>query len=185
MREISLHILDIVQNSVTAKAERIEINICEDIERDKLTVRITDDGCGMTQDFLEKVIDPFTTKRTTRKVGLGIPLFKVAAETTDGSFDIQSEVGKGTVVTAVFGYSHIDRQPLGDMAETLLGLFTSYENVDFLYKHSVDGKEFSVDTAELKNVLGEVPFSAPEVYLWLSDFLKEGEQELKNGGNEK
>lgn len=185
MREISLHILDIVQNSVAANAERIEVDVCEDIENDKLTVRIKDDGCGMTQDFLRKVIDPFTTKRTTRKVGLGIPLFKAAAEATDGEFDIQSEVGKGTIVTAVFGFSHIDRQPLGDMAETMLGLFTSYENVNFLYRHSIGENEFSVDTVEIKNVLEGVPFSAPEVYLWLSEFLREGEEELKNGGRKK
>ena len=185
MREISLHILDIVQNSVVAKATKIGIDVCEDTENDKLEVVIRDNGCGMSKEFLEKVIDPFTTKRKTRKVGLGIPLFKTAAETADGSFEIRSEVGKGTEVKATFRHSHIDRQPLGDMAETLLGLFTSYENVDFFYQHSVDGKVFSVDTAELKNVLGEVPFSAPEVYLWLSDFLKEGEEELKNGGKEK
>ncbi len=178
MREIALHILDIVQNSVVAGATRIEVDICEDIPKDTLTVVITDNGCGMTKEFLEKVIDPFTTKRTTRKVGLGIPLYKAAAEATDGSFDIQSEAGKGTVVTAVFGYSHIDRQPLGDMADTMLGLFTSYENIDFLYRHKIGDKIFEVNTAELKEVLGDVPFSAPEVYLWLSEFLKEGEQEL-------
>ena len=178
MREISLHILDIVQNSVVAGATRIEVCVDEDTAADKLTVKITDNGCGMSKEFLEKVIDPFTTKRTTRKVGLGIPLFKTAAEATDGSFDIQSEEGKGTCVTAVFGYSHIDRQPLGDMADTMLGLFTSYEDVDFYYQHKVDDKAFEVETAELKKVLDGVPFTTPEVYLWLSEFLKEGESEL-------
>ena len=178
MREISLHILDIVQNSVVAGATKIEVDVCEDIAADKLSVIITDNGCGMAKDFLERVIDPFTTKRTTRKVGLGIPLFKAAAEGTDGSFDIWSEVGVGTRVTAVFGYSHIDRQPLGNMADTMLGLFTSYEDIDFLYKHKVGDNEFEVDTAELKNVLDGVSFKSPEVYLWLSGFLAEGEQEL-------
>lgn len=180
MREIALHILDIVQNSITAGATKIEVNICEDTDLDKLSVVISDNGCGMSEEFLKKVIDPFTTKRTTRKVGLGIPLYKMAAENTGGSFDIQSKLGEGTVVTAVFGYGHIDRQPLGDMTGTMLGLFTSYENIDFLYKHSVNKNTFEVDTAELKNVLGDVPFSAPEVYLWLSEFLKEGEEELYN-----
>ncbi len=179
MREIALHILDIVQNSVVANATRIEVDVCEDIENDVLRVVITDNGCGMTKEFLEKVIDPFTTKRTTRKVGLGIPLYKTAAEMTGGSFDIKSEVGKGTVVTATFGYSHIDRQPLGDMAETILGLVTSYEDIEFKYRHSVGGETFELSTAELKNVLGDVPFTAPEVYMWLSDYLKEGEEELK------
>ncbi len=180
MREIALHILDIVQNSVVANATRIEVDICEDIENDVIRTVITDNGCGMTKEFLEKVIDPFTTKRTTRKVGLGIPLFKAAAEMTGGSFDIKSEVNKGTVVTATFGYSHIDRQPLGDMAETMLGLVTSYETIEFKYRHSVGGKTFELNTAELKNVLGDVTFTAPEVYMWLSDYLREGEEELKN-----
>ena len=87
-------------------------------------------------------------------------------------------MGQGTVVTAVFGHSHIDRQPLGDMAETMLGLFTSHENIKFLYRHKIGEKKFEVDTAELKNVLGDISFSSPEVYLWLSDYLKEGEEEL-------
>ncbi len=179
MREISLHILDIVQNSVVAGATKIGVDICEDTTNDTLTVTITDNGCGMSEEFLKKVVDPFTTKRTTRKVGLGIPLFKLAAENTGGSFEIKSKLGEGTVVKAVFGHSHIDRQPLGDMAETMLGLFTSYENIDFLYRHGLNGNLFEVDTSELKNVLGDVPFSTPEVYLWLSEYLKEGENELK------
>jgi len=178
MREIALHILDIVQNSVVAKATKIEIDICEEYKNDILKVRIADNGCGMEKEFLAKVIDPFTTKRTTRKVGLGIPLFKLAAENTGGSFEIQSEVGRGTVVTAVFGLSHIDRQPLGDMAETMLGIITSYEDIDFLYRHKVNEKIFEVDTTKLKDVLGDVSFSVPEVYLWLSEFLREGEEEL-------
>ena len=178
MREIALHILDIVQNSIVAGATEIRVGICEDMTKDTLTVVITDDGCGMSEEFLEKVVDPFTTKRTTRNVGLGIPLFKLAAENAGGDFDVSSTLGKGTVVTAKFVHSHIDRQPLGDMAETMLSLFTSYENIHFLYKHKVNQNEFVVDTKELKKVLGDIPFSAPDVYLWLSEFLKEGEDEL-------
>ena len=178
MRELALHILDIAQNSITAGAARVEIGIVEDLPADTLTVTIKDDGCGMTPEFLSKVTDPFTTKRTTRGVGLGIPLFKLAAENTGGSFGIESEVGRGTCVTAVFGYSHIDRQPLGNMAETMLGMITSYEDVTFVYRHAVNGKVFEVDTSELKNVLGDVPFSTPDVYMWLSEFLSEGEEEL-------
>ncbi len=180
MREISLHILDIAQNSIVAGASCVTIEIDENIQKDTLTVTIDDDGCGMSPEFLEKVIDPFTTKRTTRKVGLGIPLFKMAAENTDGSFEIRSEEGKGTTVTAVFGYSHIDRQPLGDMAETMLGMLATYENVNFLYRHRIGEKVFEVDTREIKNILGDVPLSTPDVYVWLSGFLREGEQDLKD-----
>ncbi|MDO4744266.1 MAG: ATP-binding protein [Clostridia bacterium] len=178
MREIALHILDIAQNSVTAGATQIGIEVIEDTVSDLLAVTVTDDGCGMPPEFLEKVIDLFTTKRTTRKVGLGIPLFKLAAENTGGNFEITSEVGKGTVVKAVFVYSHIDRQPLGNMAETILGLVTSYENVNFVYTHKVNEKEFAFNTAEVKEILGDVPFGNPDVYLWLSEYLSEGEEEL-------
>ncbi len=178
MREISLHILDIVQNSIAAKADEIGVDVIEDKIEDTLTVVIRDNGCGMSEEFLKKVVDPFTTKRTTRKVGLGIPLFKTAAENTGGSFEIWSKEDEGTHVTAVFGLSHIDRQPLGDMAGTMLSLFTAYEDIRFLYKHKIGEKEFFVDTKEIKNVLGDVSLQAPEVYLWLSEFLKEGEEEL-------
>ncbi len=173
-----MHILDIAQNSVAAGADRVVLEVNEDKKKDTLTVTVSDNGCGMSPEFLERVTDPFTTKRTTRKVGLGIPLFKLAAENTGGSFEINSKVGEGTCVKAVFGYSHIDRQPLGNMAETMLGLVTSYENVDFLYKHIVDDREFILDTAKLKEVLGDVPLSNPDVYLWISEYISEGENEL-------
>ena len=178
MREIALHILDIAQNSVVAKAETVGIDVIEDTKADTLTVRITDDGCGMSPEFLSQVTDPFTTKRTSRKVGLGIPLIKLAAENTGGSFKIQSELGKGTSLKAVFGLTHIDRQPLGNMAETILGLVTGNEDVNFVYTHRIDEKEFVLDTRKLKEVLGDVPFSNLEVYSWLSEYLSEGEGEL-------
>ncbi len=178
MREISLHILDIVQNSVVAGATRVDIEIKEDFLSDSLSVVIKDDGCGMSAEFLKKVTDPFTTSRTTRKVGLGIPLFKLAAESTGGSFEITSEVGKGTTIMADFVHSCIDRQPLGDIAGTLLGLITAYENVNFIYTHIVNEKEFNLDTAELRAILGDVPFNVPEIYMWLSEYLQEGEESL-------
>ena len=127
---------------------------------------------------MKKVTDPFTTHRTTRKVGLGIPLTKLAAEVSGGSFSISSEIGVGTVVKAVFGYSNIDRQPLGDMAQTMHQLITSFENVDFLYRHVINGKEFFVDTREIKKILGGVSFKENEISLWFLEYLREGEQEI-------
>lgn len=180
MREISLHILDIVQNSISAGASLIEVSIYENTEKDEFAVTITDNGKGMSEDMVKSVIDPFTTSRTTRKVGLGIPLFKTAAELTGGNFEISSCVGSGTVVKATFVRSSIDRQPLGDIAGTMLGLFTSYESIDFLYSHEIDSSVFKADTRELKEVLGGVPLSQPEVYLWLTDYLSEGEREIVN-----
>lgn len=178
MKELSLHILDIMQNSIVAGATLVELDLTEDSAADILKFIITDNGKGMSPEMVKAVIDPFTTGRTTRKVGLGIPLLKLAAENTGGGIELSSEEGAGTVISASFGYSHIDRQPLGDMAETMLGILTSHEEIDFLYKHRVDDKEYEVDTRELKQVLGGVPFTQPEVMLWLSDFLKENEQTL-------
>ena len=180
MREISLHILDIAQNSVVANATLVEITVDENEEADTLTVSVKDNGRGMDEDMVKRVVDPFTTGRTTRKVGLGIPLIKLAAENTGGNLSLESEPGVGTMLTAVFGLNSIDRQPLGDMAETMLGMVTSYENVDFLYIHTVNGKEFTFDTREIKNILGDVSLSEPDVYMWLSGYLKEGEAELTN-----
>lgn len=183
MREISLHILDIAQNSISAEAKLVEITVSESKKENTLTVIIKDDGKGMSDEMVKKVVDPFTTGRKTRKVGLGIPLIKQAAEITGGSFSIASTLGKGTILTAVFVLDSIDRQPLGNMAETMLGLVTSYENVDFLYLHKTDDDEFLVDTREIKRVLGGVSFSVPEVYLWLSECLSEGEADLNKKEN--
>ena len=115
MRELSLHILDIAQNSIKAEAECLRIAVIEDLINDKLTIKIKDDGTGMDADTVKKVVDPFYTTRTTRKVGLGIPLFKLSAEQCGGYFEIKSQLGIGTEITAVFKHSHIDRVPLGNM----------------------------------------------------------------------
>lgn len=178
MRELSLHILDIMQNSVVAGATVVELSVEEDIAADILKFTIKDDGKGMAPEMVKTVVDPFTTSRSTRKVGMGIPLLKLAAENTGGGIELSSEVGKGTVISATFGYSHIDRQPLGDMAETMLGTVTSYENIDFVYSHKVNDKEFEFDTRQVREILGGVSLNSPEVVLWLSEFLKENEAEL-------
>lgn len=181
MKELSLHILDIMHNSIAAKASLITLTLIEDEEKDSLFFEIKDNGKGMSKELVEQVVNPFVTGRTTRKVGLGIPLLKAAAEQTGGGITLTSEEGVGTVISARFGYSHIDRQPLGDMAETMLGLITSYEDIDFVYRHEVNGNEYLLDTGEMRQILGGVPFSQPEVVLWLSEFLKENESALYNG----
>lgn len=173
--------MDILHNSITAGATLVELTVAEDTLEDFLEFSITDNGKGMSPEFVQKVVDPFTTSRTTRKVGLGIPLLKQAAEECGGGLSIESEVGAGTTVTARFVHSHIDRQPLGDMAETMHGVMTSFTGVDFLYTHTVDGNTFTVDTRELKQILGDVPLDAPEVSLWLLEYLRDGEQSVKAG----
>ncbi len=180
MKEISLHILDIMQNSVTANANLIELTVIEDEKNDILSFSVKDNGKGMSKELLESVTDPFTTGRTTRKVGLGIPLLKHACELTGGKIDIKSKLGEGTVISATFVYSSIDRQPLGNMSETMHQLITSYGDVDFIYSHKVNDKEFLVDTREFKKILGEVSFRENAVSLWILEFLKEGEEELYN-----
>lgn len=178
MRELSLHILDIVQNAITANADLIHITISEDITKDLFTIEICDNGAGISDELLSKVLDPFTTSRTTRRVGLGLPLFKQAAEAAGGSFCIESELGTGTKVSASFKHGHIDRQPLGNISETVYGLIMTHEEINFIYKHIVNNKEFEIDTREIKKNLGNVPLNTPDVLLWLNEFLTEGEKKL-------
>ena len=154
MPEISLNILDVAENSVRAEASLIEITVSVQPEEDTLTVIIKDDGCGMTPEQAASVQDPFFTTRTTRKVGLGVPFFKQAAESTGGSFRIDSEKGKGTTVKAVFGLSHIDRMPLGDISSTVQTLIVFNEHIDFRYTYEYGGKDFIIDNTEMREVRG-------------------------------
>lgn len=176
--EISLHILDIMHNSIAAGADLIELNVTEDTANDILSFLIKDNGKGMSKEMVESVCDPFTTGRTTRNVGLGIPLLKQVAEATGGGIKIASDIGVGTELFASFTYSHIDRQPLGDMVQTMHQLITSFENIDFLYSHCINGTEFKCDTREIKKVLNGVSLKETEISLWLFDYLKEGEAEI-------
>lgn len=179
MQEISLNILDIAENGVKAGASLVTITVTEEPEADRLTVTVTDNGCGMDADQLNRVTDPFFTSRTTRKVGLGVPLIKMAAEMTGGSFSIDSVPGEGTVVTAVFGYHHIDRMPLGNMAETVGALIQCNPHMDVLYRHTAGEKEFVMDTREFRAVLGEdISFEEPAVAAYIRSYLAEGEAEL-------
>jgi len=174
VRELSLHILDALENSVEAGATRIELTIEEDLKNDILRIVIKDNGRGMSEEFARQVLDPFVTTRTTRHVGLGLPLFAAAAQRCNGQLRIQSAPGVGTTVTATFQYSHIDRAPLGDVATSLMAVVLSKRPVDIHYKHSVDGRMFEFDTAELRQELGTVPFSHPLVRQWLESALAEG-----------
>ena len=175
MKELSLNLLDIAQNSISAGAGNIEISVCESLENDRMILSITDDGRGMSQEFLSRVTDPFTTTRKTRKVGMGIPLFKLAAELTGGTFSIDSTLGKGTVVTAVFVPSHIDMPPLGDMTGTMLTLIQGSPQLNFVFRHKTDRGEFTLDTRQLRQILGDVPINEPDVLNWIRDFINENE----------
>lgn len=179
MQEISLNILDVAENSVKAKASLIEISVDEDIGANRLTVVIKDNGCGMSSETVKAVTNPFYTTRTTRKVGLGVPFFKMAAEMTGGRFDIQSKEGEGTLVTAEFVYDNIDRMPLGDIAGTVTSLVQCNDTIDFVYSHSYCGSSFVMDTREFREILGDVPFSTPEIALFIRDYLTENYDNIR------
>lgn len=178
MKELSLNVLDIAMNSVKAKATLIQIHITEDDEL--LKMEIIDNGCGMTADFLRGVIDPFCTTRTTRKVGLGIPLLKLAAEQTGGEVSITSKheseypEDHGTHVSASFYKKHIDFTPMGDIISTVTTLIQGSHDIDFEFLHKSNTFEVSLDTREVREVLGpEIPLSEPEILLWIADNLSE------------
>ncbi len=179
MRELSLHILDALENSLEAGASRVTLTIEEDLTADRLTITITDNGRGMDAETVKTVLDPFFTTRTTRHVGLGLPLFAAAAKRCNGDLTIESEVGRGTTVQATFQHSHIDRAPLGDIHDSLLSFLLAERAVDLHYVHRVNGRQFEFDTADIRAELGDVPLSHPAVREWLSEFISEGEREIK------
>ena len=174
MLELSLHILDILQNSLEAGASKVTLTIEEHLSRDLLSITVADNGAGMDSATLQRVRDPFFTKRSSRRVGLGIPLFAAAAERCNGGLSIQSEPDRGTTVVATFQHSHVDRPPLGDMATTLLSVILGQECVSLHYRHRVGERTFEVDTEEMRARLGDVPFSQPIVRKWLREYLTEG-----------
>ena len=179
MKELSLHILDIVQNSIKAEAKNITVEIVESISEDKLTISVIDDGCGMSEEFLARVRDPFTTTRTTRKTGMGISLFEAAAQQTGGGLDIRSKLGEGTTLTVWFGLSSIDRAPLGDMAGTMETIIGGAPDIDFVYRHVTDKGEFVLDTKELRQMLGDVPLNVPDILSWINGYIEEGLSEIR------
>jgi hypothetical protein len=179
MREIALHLLDIAENSVAAEGKTIGVHVHEDLSQDRLSAAVIDDGRGMDAETAQQVQDPFYTTRTTRSVGLGIPLLKLAAEQADGSFSLQSEPGKGTWVEAEFRHSNIDRMPLGDLSATFLTLLISHPQVDWTFLYRVterNGKsdDFLLESAELKRELGDISLTEPEVLTFVRGMIEEG-----------
>ncbi len=183
MKELSLNILDISKNSVKAGASLTSILIDE--TDDALTLTIEDNGCGMSREMVESVTNPFCTTRTTRPVGMGIPLLKLAAEMTEGSFEIHSKSKEeypdshGTRVIAVFKKNHIDFTPLGDVASSVTTLIQGDPDVDFLFRHTTPNGEVGVDTRDLRAQLGDVPLNTYEVIVWVEEYLKEQYNALK------
>jgi hypothetical protein len=178
MRELSLHVLDALQNSVEAGATAVELVIEEDMAADRLSITVLDNGRGMSHAQLDRVFDPFFTTRSTRHVGLGLPLFKAAAKRCNGDLTVTSQPREGTVLQATFQHSHIDRAPLGNLTGMLLAVILA-GSCDVRYVHRVDGREFEFRTADIRAELGGIPLTHPAVRRWLQEFIAEGEQELR------
>ena len=182
MRELADNIMDIAQNSISAGATLTEVHVKVSHADNMITFVFRDDGCGMSEELVKSVIEPFTTTRKTRKVGLGLPLLKQTAEMTGGALDIQSTVGVGTVVTATFGLAHIDRPPMGDVAGAWFSLVVMNPEKDFLFTYDYDGQVFTFDTREVRAAVDPIPLNQMEISAWIKDCISTEINEL-HGGN--
>lgn len=181
MKDLSLHLMDIIQNSITAGADEITVSVYGDIDNDLLTIGVQDNGSGMDEDMLKNVADPFSTTRITRKVGLGIPLLKASATMAEGDVEIASAKGKGTLVTATFKSSHIDRLPLGDIAETMANVIMAKPDIRWKLILKARKDEFLLDTFEVREQLGEVPITHFDVITWIKGYIGEGVKKIFGG----
>ncbi len=179
MRELSLNILDIAENSLTAKATLVKIDVTA--MENTLTIEIADNGCGMSAEFLQKVTDPYTTTRTTRKVGMGLPLIKMQAEMCGGNFEITSKPKVGTTVKTTFQIDHIDRPPLGNVGETMMTLLSELGQTQLVFCYTTAKGQFLLDTNQLKIQLEDVPLDTPEVLIFVKQLIQENITTL-NGG---
>jgi hypothetical protein len=182
VRELSLHIMDVVENGIAAGATLIDVTVAERRKENRLEITIKDNGRGIPAHLLEQVLDPFYTTRTTRRVGLGLSLFREASRRCDGDFHIQSGEGEGTEVYASFKRDHIDLAPFGDIAGSLTSLIVGNSGVDFVYRHDVDGELFQLDTRDVKRELEDVPIHHPDVIRYLTRLIRESLTELRRNG---
>jgi anti-sigma regulatory factor (Ser/Thr protein kinase) len=174
MQDLSLHILDIAENSIEARARKVEVRLTEDSQQDRLVLEIEDDGQGMDQETKQQALNPFFSTKTTRRIGLGLPLLAEAARAAAGWFTLDSQPGRGTHIKAVFQLSHIDCKPLGDIAQTLVALILGNPRTDFVYRHSVNGKHFEFDTRDIRKERKGVALSSPEIMRFINKTLQEG-----------
>ncbi|MBE9467134.1 MAG: sensor histidine kinase [Bacteroidetes bacterium] len=179
MKNLSLHILDIIQNSIRAKANLIELEILENLKENIFQIVIKDNGTGIEKDKLKGILDPYFTSRTTRNVGLGLSLLKQNAERTGGFLKIYSKLGKGTVVKTLFKYNNIDRPVLGDISGVVTLVVASNPSIEFLYKHKTDKGEFFFNSKEIKRILENVAINEPKVIFFLKEMIKENLQNIK------
>jgi len=182
MQDLSLHVLDIAENSIAAGAKHVDIRVRESRGEDLLSIEIIDDGHGMNEDTIQKATDPFFTTRTTRRVGLGLSLFEQAAKRAGGEFKIASSPGEGTKVTGMFKHSHVDRQHLGDMGQTLLALIVGNPQIEVTYSHRADGSEIAFSTNEVKAQLGDLPINSPKGIAAVRKSLEKVREPISSAG---
>ena len=183
MRELSLHILDIVENGIAAGGNCVWIEVDEARQKDRLKILIRDNGRGMPVEKVDNINDPFITSRTTRRVGLGLSLLAAATERCNGTVRVDTQPGKGTQIEATFRYSHIDRAPLGDMAATITTLIIGNPGIDFVYSHRIDGNDFSLDTREIRAEMEDLSLSDPVVIQHLTETIRASLKELESNKN--
>jgi len=179
VKELSLHILDVAENGITAGADRVRVSVEEAGRKNRLRITIADNGRGIPADLVHHITDPFYTTRTTRRVGLGLSLLKAAAQHCNGEMRVESIEGKGTTIVAEFEYDHIDRAPLGDMSGTLISLIMGYPDVEFEYSHQVESRRFEMKTMDIKNMFDGRAVSDPDVFRKLRQILIDGFKRLK------
>ena len=180
MKELSMHIMDIVQNSVRAGAKHVTVEITEDAPKKMISFSIKDDGCGMTKEFVEKLCDPFTTSRNTRKVGLGIPMLMQTCEQCGGKLIIESAVNKGTFIKAEMHSDNIDLPPMGNIEESVYLLILMDPGVVYTFIYNFNDKQYVLDMAEVLEILGDVPLDSPDISEWLKSNIAEGISEIKS-----
>ncbi|MBP2664411.1 MAG: putative system histidine kinase [Firmicutes bacterium] len=184
MREISLHILDLVQNSIEAGATAVKLEIIETIVKDSMVIRVYDNGRGMNKKMRQLVIDPFITTRTTRRIGLGLPLMDMSTKRCGGYLKIDSTPGQGTVIEAMYQHSHFDRPPMGNLVETIKSILVGNPVLEFSYKHTVDDKSISISSREIADILDGISLTQPDVLIWLHGYLSDNIANLYGGAND-
>ena len=181
MRELADNIMDIAQNSISAGASLTQIDVTVSHADNLISIRFTDNGCGMSEEMVKAVTEPFTTTRTTRKVGLGLPLLQQTALMTGGDLKITSTLGVGTEVLATFGLDHIDRPPMGDVAGAWFSLVVMNPDTDFLFTYDYDGKAFTFDTRPVRETVAPLPLNQMEISAWIKECIYQEIKELHGG----
>jgi hypothetical protein len=183
MKELTLHILDLIQNTIEAESTVTKLEIEEDTQANSLIIRVIDNGRGMDENLQQLVIDPFTTTRTTRRIGLGLPLMDMSSKMCGGYLKIDSKLGEGTTIEAMYQHDHIDRPPMGSLVDTIKTILVGNPVLNFFYRHTVNGKKFSLSSKEIAEELGGIDFSHPEVLTWLHEYLTENITNLYEGAD--